>query len=230
MFSTTRPLIELRQITKVYRSSLRTVTALADVTLHVQQGEFVAVMGKSGSGKTTLLHLIAGLERPTQGAITVQGTPLHTLDENQRTIWRGRHVGIVFQFFQLLPTLTLLENVMFPMEVGVFAPWSVRQARAEQLLAQVELTEWADAFPSELSGGQQQRAAIARALANEPPLLLADEPTGNLDSATAESIFHLFDHFVQQGRTLILVTHDPEFAGRAHRVIHLVDGQIVHNE
>lgn len=222
------PLINLQRVTKTFQTPAKTVVALKNVSLRVHRGEFVAVVGRSGSGKTTLVHLIAGIDRPTEGEITVGGTVLHTLDENQLALWRGQHVGIVFQFFQLLPTLTLLENVMFPMEVGNFSPpsWLARRERAWHLLEQVGLADRADAFPAEISGGQQQRVAIARALANDPPLLLADEPTGNLDSDTGDVILQLFERFVEEERTLVLVTHERDLARRADRVLRLVDGEL----
>ena len=219
-------MIALSHVTHTFHTPARSVTALHDVTLNVAQGEFVAVVGRSGSGKTTLIYLIAGLDRPSAGRVTVNGASLRDLDENGLALWRRRNVGIVFQFFQLLPTLTLLENVLLPMELGEALPWPARRERAQHLLDAVGLADRADAFPAEISGGQQQRVAIARALANDPPLLLADEPTGNLDSITGEGILDLFEQFVQQGRTLLIVTHDRACAGRAQRVINLADGRI----
>lgn len=219
-------MVEIHAVTKTYRTPAKTVLALDAITLNIAAGEFVAVTGKSGSGKTTLCYLLAGLERPTSGKLVVDGMDLSRLTEDQLAQWRARRVGVVFQFFQLLPTLTVLENIMLPMELGERATWATRQARAVDLLEQVGLADRADAFPAEISGGEQQRVAIARALANDPPLLLADEPTGNLDSATAETIFQLFEQIVRQGRTLLIATHDREFASRATRRVHVVDGRL----
>ncbi|QJR14077.1 putative ABC transporter ATP-binding protein YknY [Usitatibacter palustris] len=200
--------------------------ALRGLTLSVPAGESVAVLGKSGSGKSTLLNLIAGLDRPTSGTVRVAGEDLTRLSESAIAPWRGRHVGVVFQFFQLLPTLTVVENIVLAMElVATIAPRD-REPRALALLERVGLADQARKLPSMLSGGQQQRAAIARALANDPPILLADEPTGNLDSETAADLGRLFDELVAQGKTLIIVTHDPNLAQAAHRIVSLRDGLI----
>ena len=201
--------------------------ALQDVNLQIDRGEFVAVVGKSGSGKSTLITMIAGIDRPTSGAILVGGTPVHRLGEGQIAVWRGRNVGVIFQFFQLLPTLTILENVMLPMDFAQMYSSRERRQRALHLLKQVEMGDHADKLPSAVSGGQQQRTAIARALANDPPIIVADEPTGNLDSQTAAAVFGLFTHLVANGKTVLMVTHDQDLARRASRTVVVADGKIV---
>ena len=222
-----RPLIDLRSVTKTYTSTAGIFAALKGVDLQVDHGEFVTVIGKSGSGKTTLINMITGIDRPTSGEVYVAGTPVHTLSEGQLAEWRGRTVGIVFQFFQLLPTLSLLENIMLPMDfAGLYSPRERRQ-RAMALLAQVGMRDHAHKLPSAVSGGEQQRVAIARALANDPPLIIADEPTGNLDSQTAESVCRLFESLVHQGKTIVMVTHDADLAHRATRSVVVADGEIV---
>ena len=220
-------LIQLRGIHKAYETEAGPFWALKEIDLEVEQGEFVAIVGRSGSGKSTLVNMMTGIDRPTEGEVVVMDSPIHHFSEGEMAEWRGRHMGIVFQFFQLLPTLTILENVLLPMDLcAVYAPHE-RLARAHYLLERVGIPEQAHKLPSAVSGGQQQRAAIARALANDPPLVLADEPTGNLDSQTAETIFHLFEALVQAGKTILMVTHDSELAHRAERVITLADGRLV---
>jgi putative ABC transport system ATP-binding protein len=219
--------IDLRGITKVYPTAAGPFPALRGIDLQVRPGEFVAVVGKSGCGKSTLLNVFTGIDHPTSGAALVAGTRLSDLDEGQIARWRGRTLGIVFQFFQLLPTLTLIENVMLPMDLGRLYSPQERHRRALSLLDQVGLAEDAAKFPSAVSGGQQQRAAIARALANDPPLVVADEPTGNLDSRAAAGIFRLFESLVAEGKTILMVTHDPELAARVPRTVTLADGLIV---
>jgi putative ABC transport system ATP-binding protein len=220
-------LIETHQVVKTFVSAAGTFTALKGVDLEVGAGEFVGVIGKSGSGKSTLINMITGIDRPTSGEVLVGDTAVHTLSEGQVAEWRGRNVGVIFQFFQLLPTLTVIENVMLPMDFcGLYAP-SQRQARAMMLLEQMELADQAHKLPATLSGGQQQRAAIARALANDPPILMGDEPTGNLDSKTADTVFQLFEGLVAQGKTIIMVTHDRDLARRVQRTILIADGEIV---
>jgi ABC-type lipoprotein export system ATPase subunit len=220
-------LIDVRQVVKVYESAAGRFTALKGVDLKVEEGEFVAVIGKSGSGKSTLINMLTGIDRPTSGEVYVAGTPVHILSEGQMAVWRGRALGIIFQFFQLLPTLTLIENIMLPMDfAGLYAP-SERRQRALHLLDQVGLADQAHKLPSAVSGGQQQRAAIARALANDPPILVADEPTGNLDSKTAESVFSLFEDLVSHGKTILMVTHDNDLARSVSRTIVLSDGEII---
>jgi putative ABC transport system ATP-binding protein len=219
--------VRLVEVTKTFETVAGMFTALAPLSLSIHPGEFLAVVGKSGSGKSTLLNMIAGIDRPTSGGVWVAGTAVHALSESALAHWRGRYLGIVFQFFQLLPTLTAIENVMLPMDFGnVYAP-SERQARAAAHLSAVGMADQADKLPSALSGVEQQRVAIARALANDPPLLLADEPTGNLDSQTATDVFELFATLVDAGKTIVMVTHDVELAARVSRSIALADGQIV---
>jgi putative ABC transport system ATP-binding protein len=223
-------IVELTHVTKRYaRGSGPPFNALADVSFGAAAGELVAVLGKSGSGKSTLLNIVAGLDRPSAGEVVVAGATLESMDESALASWRGRNVGVVFQFFQLLPTLTILENVLIAMDfVGAIARRE-RHERAESLLELVGIADQARKLPSALSGGEQQRAAVARALANDPPVLLADEPTGNLDSATAAAILDLFAELVARGRSLVVVTHDDEIARRAHRIVRLADGHVVEN-
>ena len=226
---TTTPgaLIDLRAVTKTYKSDAGPCHALKGIDLRVQSGEFVAVVGKSGSGKSTLINLITGIDRATSGELWVGGTPIHTLNEDGLAVWRGRAVGVVFQFFQLLPTLTVAENVMLPMDLSNSFRGGERERRAMQLLEAVEIADQAPKLPASISGGQQQRVAIARALANDPPLVVADEPTGNLDSLTADAVVSLFERLVGLGKTVLMVTHDKDLALRAGRLVHLSDGLIV---
>lgn len=219
-------MIDLREVIKTYETGAGELTVLKDVSLQVQPGEFVSVVGPSGSGKSTLLNMITGIDRPTSGQVRVGSEPVHTLSENQLARWRGRHVGVVFQFFQLLPTLTILENVMLPMDFCRVYMRRERRGRALRLLDQVGIAAQADKLPNALSGGEQQRAAVARALANDPSLIVADEPTGNLDTATAGELFALFDGLAAQGKTLVVVTHDRMLSARSERVLHLLDGRI----
>jgi putative ABC transport system ATP-binding protein len=221
------PLIQLRDLSKRYPTADGSFTALSDVNLTVDRGEFVAVVGESGSGKSTLLSLIAGIDRPSSGTIEIGDTAVHALGEAAMSDWRGRQVGIVFQFFQLLPTLTAAENVMLPMDFCDRWPARERPERARAILESLGVADQADKVPSRLSGGQQQRVAIARALANDPPLLLADEPTGNLDSRTAGAMLDLFADVVRDGRTLVLVTHATTALHHASRAITIADGRIV---
>lgn len=223
----TSSLIELRDLVKVYRTPAGDFPALRGIDLTVGRSEFVAVVGKSGSGKTTMINMLTGIDRPTSGAVLVEGTDIHRLNESQMSQWRGRNLGVVFQFFQLLPTLTILENVKLPMDLCGTYPLRERNGRAMALLERVDIAENAGKLPAELSGGQQQRAAIARALANDPPILAADEPTGNLDSRTADAIFGLFEALVAQGKTILMVTHDNDLAARASRIVELADGEII---
>ena len=220
-------LIEVRQVVKNFDTAAGTFTALKNVDLKVNAGEFVAVIGKSGSGKSTLINMITGIDRPTSGEVFVGDTAVHKLNENQMAIWRGRHLGIVFQFFQLLPTLSIVENVMLPMDFCNVYSSRERRQRAMNLLEQVEMAGHANKLPSAVSGGQQQRVAIARALANDPPILIADEPTGNLDSKTADSVFKLFDALVKENKTILMVTHDNDLAKRVSRAVLISDGQII---
>jgi ABC-type lipoprotein export system ATPase subunit len=220
-------MIDLRVVHKYYKSEVGDYHALKGIDLQINAGEFVSIIGKSGSGKSTLLNMISGIDRPTTGEVWVNGTAVHDMNENQMAIWRGGNLGIVFQFFQLLPALNLLQNLILPMDLaGKYTPRERRQ-RAEHLLELVELAEHQHKLPSMISGGQQQRAAVARALANDPPILIADEPTGNLDSKTAESVFSLFNDLVAQGKTVIIVTHDSGLAQRTQRTALIADGEIV---
>jgi putative ABC transport system ATP-binding protein len=220
------PAVHLRNVVKTYQSPSRPFTALHDINLSVPAGEFVAVVGKSGSGKTTLLNVLAGIDRPTGGEVSVAGTPVHSLSESRLAEWRGRTIGLVFQFFQLLPTLTVAENVMLPMDFANVIPTPERRSRAVELLERVGIGNQADKLPANLSGGEQQRAAIARALANDPPILLADEPTGNLDEQTRTSVLDLFDTLNAEGRTVIVVTHERDISRYADRLVTLVDGRV----
>jgi len=220
-------LIDMRQIVKTYQSAAGSFTALKSVDLQIDRGEFVAIIGKSGSGKSTLINMITGIDRPTAGEVLVGDTAVHTLSEGQMAVWRGKNLGVIFQFFQLLPTLSIVENVMLPMDFcNMYAPRE-RPERAMQLLEQVEMAHQANKLPSAVSGGQQQRVAIARALANDPPILVADEPTGNLDSKTANAVFQLFEGLVAQGKTVLMVTHDSDLAKRISRAVIVADGAIV---
>jgi putative ABC transport system ATP-binding protein len=222
--------IQVTDVIKAYPVSAGEVIAVDHLSLDIAQGEFVAVVGRSGSGKTTLLNLLAGIDRPTSGTVHAAGADLGSLSESGLAAWRGRNVGLVFQFFQLLPTLTVVENVMLPMDFAKQIPPDQRRHRAQQLLDQVGVADQADKLPSTLSGGQQQRAAIARALANDPPLLLADEPTGNLDSATADAVLALFAGLNAEGRTIVVVTHERDIRSMVSREITVQDGRIVTDE
>lgn len=225
-----QPIIRVRDLVKSYQTPAGEIRALRGVSFDVYAGEFVVVLGKSGAGKTTLINTLTGIDRPDAGSITVASTAIHTLDEDQLAQWRGENLGVVFQFFQLLPNLTLIENVTLPMDFSDTYPLGRQQERALELLRQVGIAEHAYKTPARISGGQQQRAAIARALANAPPLIVADEPTGNLDAGTAGEIFDLFERFVARGQTLLIVTHDHEIAARADRRIEIADGRIVNRE
>ena len=220
-------MIDLRQVDKYYQSAAGDYHALKGIDLCICGGEFVSIIGKSGSGKSTLLNMITGIDRPTTGEVFVNGTAIHELNENQMAIWRGENLGIIFQFFQLLPALNIKQNVILPMDLAGKYSSRERRERAEHLLEIVGLAEHMQKLPSMVSGGQQQRAAIARALANDPPILIADEPTGNLDSKTAATVFGLFNDLVAQGKTVIIVTHDSSLARHAHRTALIADGEIV---
>jgi putative ABC transport system ATP-binding protein len=221
-----KPLVSLQSVEKVFQSKAGPFTALRGVDLQVEAGEFVAVVGPSGSGKSTLINMITGIDRPTTGEVHVAGERLTKMSENRVAKWRGHNVGVVFQFFQLLPTLTVLENVMMPMHYGGTFKGQ-RRERALELLQLVEVPETSDKYPSQISGGQQQRAAIARALSNDPKLIVGDEPTGNLDTVSAGLVFGLFEELVEQGKTIIMVTHDWELAGNIPRVEEVRNGQLV---
>jgi putative ABC transport system ATP-binding protein len=220
-------LISLTRISKSFPTPTGPFLALKEVSLRISAGEFVAVVGKSGSGKSTLVNLLTGIDRATSGDIQVAGTAVHTLSQSGLAAWRGRNVGVVFQFFQLLPTLTVVENVMLPMDFCDTYPEAERRPRALALLKRVGIADQADKLPSALSGGQQQRAALARALANDPPILVADEPTGNLDSHTAEAVLDLFAELAAEGKTVVMVTHERDLGRFITRTVTLVDGEIV---
>jgi putative ABC transport system ATP-binding protein len=222
-------LIHLQDLVKDYEGPAGPIHVLKKVNLRVRPGEFVGIRGPSGSGKSTLLNMITGIDHPTGGQVVVNGQDLHGLGEDRLARWRGSNVGVIFQFFQLLPTLTVLENTILPMDFARKWKANERPERAMQLLEQVELGHRAHNLPSALSGGEQQRAAIARALANDPPLLVADEPTGNLDSKTADTVFTLFEGLVARGKTFLMVTHSNSLAKRIPRVIEVLDGQLYEN-
>jgi putative ABC transport system ATP-binding protein len=221
-----RPIIELRSVHKSYKTAAGAYPVLKDVDLSFHAGEFASIVGKSGSGKTTLLNMIAGIDRPTSGEVWVNDSALHKMSEGQMARWRGRNLGIVFQFFQLLPMLSVLENIMLAMDFAGKYPSKQRRERALYLLELVGLADHAHKLPLSLSGGQQQRVAISRALANDPPVIIADEPTGNLDSKTASSVFELFHELAAEGKSVVIVTHDDSLAQRTQRSITIVDGEI----
>ncbi len=222
-----RPFIDVWQLKRAYSTPAGDFLALKGVDLQVERGEFVAVIGKSGSGKSTFINILSGIDRATSGEVMIGGIPVHTLNEVQMAEWRGQNLGIVFQFFQLLPTLTLVENIILAMDLNGMYGRRERRERAMHLLEMVDMTDHARKLPSAVSGGQQQRVAIARALANDPPLIIADEPTGNLDSRTAEDIFRMFEELVANGKTILMVTHDDDLARRVDRTVMISDGEVV---
>ena len=223
-----RPLIDLRDLEKAYRTPAGDFLALKGIDLQVHRGEFVGVVGKSGAGKSTLINMVTGIDRPTGGQVHVGPYAVHQMQEDQIAAWRGQKVGVIFQFFQLLPMLTCAQNVMLPMDfANLYNSPRERRERALHLLEQVGIAEHADKLPSAVSGGQRQRVAIARALANDPMFLAADEPTGNLDSKTADAVFQVFEKLVDEGKTILMVTHDRDLASRVTRVVHIADGEIV---
>ncbi len=224
--STAKPLISLSKVSKVFDTPSGAFTALQHINLEVKAGEFVSIVGKSGSGKSTLINIMIGIDSPTSGQVVVANSAVHALNQEQLAVWRGTSVGVIFQFFQLLPTLTVAENIMLPMDFCNTYPPAERRKRALGLLEKLGILEQADKLPSDLSGGQQQRAAIARALANDPPLLVADEPTGNLDSKTSEVVMQLFLGLVKEGKTVVMVTHERDFGRYFTRSINLADGVI----
>jgi len=221
-------LIELEQVKKAYQTPAGDFYALNGIDLQIEPGELVAVLGKSGAGKSTLINMVTGIDRPTFGQVRMGPHAIHELSEDQVAVWRGRNVGVIFQFFQLLPMLTCAQNVMLPMDfANLYRSPRERRERAVHLLEQVGIAEQADKLPSTVSGGQRQRVAIARALANDPMFLAADEPTGNLDSTTADAVFRVFEKLVDEGKTVLMVTHDRDLAGRATRIVQLADGKVL---
>jgi putative ABC transport system ATP-binding protein len=224
---TAPPLIELAGVHKVYKTGKLEYPALRGIDLTIEDGDMVAIVGPSGSGKSTIMNMITGIDRPTSGTVVVGGAKIHEMSEEELAIWRGQHVGVVFQFFQLLPTLTALENAMLPLDFARTGHRAERRDRALHNLALVGLADRGDYLPSELSGGQQQRVAIARALASYPTLVIGDEPTGNLDTQTAAEMFELLARVCEEGATVLYVTHDRELAARAHRIVTIRDGLVV---
>jgi putative ABC transport system ATP-binding protein len=220
-------LIDLRDVFKSYQTDAGEIPVLQDINLQVGEGEFVGVVGPSGSGKSTLINMFTGIDRPTGGEVWVAGERLNEMSENRLARFRGKHIGVIFQFFQLLPALTVMQNVMLPMDFGHVGTHRERRERAMELLELVEVPEIADKLPSQTSGGQQQRAAIARALANDPELIVGDEPTGNLDTVSAGLVFELFEELVAQGKTIVMVTHDRQLARNIPRVEEVRDGRLV---
>jgi putative ABC transport system ATP-binding protein len=223
-------LIEMKGIVKVFKTPAGDFHALKGIDAVFFRGEFVSVVGKSGSGKSTLVNMITGIDHPTSGSVLIDGACIQEMGESQMAAWRGHNLGIVFQFFQLLPMLSLLENVMLPMDFCNVYPPMEREERAMELLRLVGLGDFAHKLPAAISGGQQQSAAIARALANDPPIIIADEPTGNLDSRTSDSVFQIFTDLEQRGKTILMVTHDSSLAERTSRTLLIVDGQLVQDE
>jgi putative ABC transport system ATP-binding protein len=221
-----KSLLRIKNVTKSFNSSGKTFDALKNVNLKIREGEFIAITGKSGSGKSTLLNIITGIDHPSQGSVVINGIQVHTLNETHLAKWRGKNIGIVFQFFQLIPTLSIFENLILAMDLVDIIPKKEREERAKSLLKRVGILKHRNKLPSALSGGEQQRAAIARSLINNPPILVADEPTGNLDSKTTEVIGKLFSDFVKEGKTIIVVTHEKELGSDYNRVITLKDGFI----
>ncbi len=222
--------IRLKDVVKTFENKAGRFNILQGIDLEIGQKEFVVITGKSGSGKSTLLNMMTGIDRPTSGLITVDGTDVHLLKESKMAAWRGRTIGIVFQFFQLMPTLTVLENVMLPMDFCNVVPGNKRKYKAMKLLEQTDVASHVHKLPGLLSGGEQQRVAIARALANDPSIVVADEPTGNLDSVTSEKIMNFFGDLVKNGKTVILVTHEKNMVMNATRYVTVADGKIISNK
>lgn len=223
-------LIELRQVVKIFNNAAGEFTVLKGINAAFAPGEFTSIVGRSGSGKSTLLNMITGIDHPSSGTVRVGNVILHSMNEGSLSVWRGQMMGIVFQFFQLLPMLTLLENTMLPMDFCATVPQEERESQAKKLLALVGLEGLEHKYPSAVSGGQQQSAAVARALANDPPVLIADEPTGNLDSKTAERVLEIFEEQAQAGKTILMVTHDAALARRARRILIISDGELIPEE
>lgn len=220
-------LIKARDLTKVYSTAAGEFTALHSVNLDVFPGELLTIIGKSGAGKTTLINMISGVDHITSGQVFINGESIHEMDESRLATWRGRNLGMIYQSFYLMPGLNLINNILMPSDLSGLYKRDKAKARALELLRMVELEEHAYKYPSQISGGQQQRVAIARALVNDPPVIIADEPTGRLDSATAEVIFKIFEELVAQGKTILMVSHDMNFASRSTRTLEIADGHIL---
>ncbi|MDP4092217.1 MAG: ABC transporter ATP-binding protein [Bacillota bacterium] len=220
-------IISLQQVNKIYNTPSGSFYALKNISMEAEKGEFLAIVGKSGSGKSTLINMITGIDSPSSGKIFVASTPVHSMNQEQLAVWRGKNIGVIFQFFQLLPTLTVVENIMLPMDFCKTYPSKERYTRAISLLEKLGIPEQARKLPSELSGGQQQRAAIARALANDPPIIVADEPTGNLDSRTSDDVMRSFAKLAEDGKTVVMVTHERDLSKYFTRSIALSDGTVV---
>lgn len=225
--STQTAFVQLHELVKVYRTPAGDFPALRGITLEIARGEFLGIIGKSGAGKSTLLNMLTGIDELTSGEVVIDGVSIHSLSESQRSTWRGQNMGVIYQSFQLLPMLNLVDNIVLPIDLSGRYAGKASRKRAQALLDLVELDEHYHKLPSQISGGQQQRAAIARALANDPSIIIADEPTGSLDTVTAEAIFQLFERLVENGKTLVMVTHDHSLAPRFTRRVHLADGEIV---
>lgn len=224
------PIVQVKDVVKTFPMGNGEITILKGISFDVKDGEFLSIVGPSGNGKSTLLNMVTGIDRPTQGQVVVAGNTVNRMSEDALARWRGEHLGIIFQFFQMLPGLSILNNVILPMDLaGKYRP-KERRERAMHLLEIVGLADQANKLPALVSGGQQQRAAIARALANDPPLIVADEPTGNLDSASARAIFDLFQQLVKDGKTMMMVTHDKELARQVPRRIEIMDGRITRDD
>lgn len=222
-----KALISVKNLTKIYNSAAGDFTALHAVNLDVYPGELLTIIGKSGAGKTTLINMISGIDHITSGEVFIGGQAIHKMDETQLATWRGRSLGMIYQSFYLMPGLNLINNILMPNDLSGLYRRDKAKARALELLRMVELEEHAYKYPSQISGGQQQRVAIARALVNDPPVIVADEPTGRLDSTTAEVIFKIFEDLVAQGKTLLMVSHDMNFASRSTRTLEIADGRIL---
>lgn len=225
--ATSPTLIRMVNVSKIYTTQSNRVDALKRISMEICKGEFLAVLGRSGSGKTTLVNVLSGLDKVSSGEVWVEDTPIHRLTEGQAAAWRGKNLGIIFQSFQLISSLTVLQNVTLPMDFARLGSVRQRRVRGMDLLKQLEIDLHAHKLPAQLSGGQQQRVAIARSLANNSPLLVADEPTGSLDSHTAQSVVAIFKELANQGKTVVMVTHDTDLAGAADRAITLSDGELL---
>ncbi len=225
-----KPIVDVRDVVKKFIVGNTEITILKGLSFKVYSGEFVIIVGPSGNGKSTLLNMCTGIDFPNSGQVLVTGQDIHDMNANRQSLWRGSNVGIIFQFFQMMPSLTLFNNVMLPMELAGKYTRKERKERAEYLLEMVELKEQMHKLPSMVSGGQQQRAAISRAMANDPPFLIADEPTGNLDPKSAQMVFDIFQKLVTEGKTIMMVTHDKELAAKVSRQIEIVNGNITKDE